>query len=228
MVQLTAASRCGLRYARSRAKKEGGTQRRRKDKALNSMSNKSDHSPSASPVNVPYSTMRRGSTYDESTSFTSGGPSLPPPGNDVFGSQQPAGLNGMTPSPSPPSATATGGFVPYNPHPVDTQNNSPASDHRGHPQFAPQFYSIPPPMPGPPQHSMHGGNHPGATLPRLEPMMTSFTSRMPPSMHTPTTPAAGSPLSSHFSYERDKQRDMKERDRPLLSSSPLSAEQRKY
>ena len=164
--------------------------------------------------------------YDESASFAPGPSSMPPPSsNEVFSSQA-AGLNGMTPSPSPPSAPGSQ-FVPYNPHPVE-QNASP-NDHRAQSQFATPFYSIPPPMPVSP-HGMHGGSHGGNTLPRLDPMiMPQFASRVSPSVHSPTTPVtASSPLSSHFSapsYEREKQRD-KERERPTLQTT-ISAE-RKY
>lgn len=224
IAQLTAGDRCGLRYARSRAKKEGGTQRRRKDKALTNMPSKSDHSPSASPVNMPYNTMRRSSVYDDATPFAASA-SLPPAGNDVFTSQ-PAGLHGMTPSPSPPSATGNG-FLPYSAHALESQNST-SSDQRGHAHFASQYYSMPPPIPGP-QHGLHGGGHPATTLPRLEPMMAPFASRMSPAMHSPTTPLATSPLGSHYpasSYEREKRE--KERERGVLPPAPLAAEQRKY
>ena len=83
---------------------------------------------------------------------------------------------------------------------------------------------MPPPIPGP-QHGLHGGGHPATTLPRLEPMMAPFASRMSPAMHSPTTPLATSPLGSHYpasSYEREKRE--KERERGV----PLAAEQRKY
>ncbi|THH02800.1 hypothetical protein EW026_g114 [Hermanssonia centrifuga] len=194
---------CGLRYARSRAKKEGGTQRRRKDKTLTSMSTKSDHSPSVSPVNVPFNGVRRGSVYEDASFIVGSAGSAA--SSEIYSTQPTqAGLNGMTPSPSPPSAHG-GSFATYPPHPSSEQQNSSSGDHRGHSHYAPQFYSIPPPLPGP-THSMHGGAHSSTTLPRLDPIM---------------------PYINPPSYEREKQRE-KERDRIVLPPTPVSADARSH
>ena len=122
--------RCGLRYARSRAKKEGGPVRRRKDKVLAAMSNKSEHSPSISPVNMPFNNSRRGSGYDEnaSTPGPAGNEGYPPtPQHGHPHSSQLPSLNGMKSSPSPPLGSSLS-YTPYQQPP-----RHPPSHHEHHP-----------------------------------------------------------------------------------------------
>ncbi|KAH9002906.1 hypothetical protein EDB86DRAFT_3073405 [Lactarius hatsudake] len=99
---------CGLRYARSRAKKEGiTTQRRRKDKVLAAMIKQepsSSGSASVPPISVPYNSMRRASYDDTFLSSSAGSAS----GNEAYSQSQ--SMHGhsnldLTPSPSPPAGS---------------------------------------------------------------------------------------------------------------------------
>ncbi|EKM58216.1 uncharacterized protein PHACADRAFT_182583 [Phanerochaete carnosa HHB-10118-sp] len=202
---------CGLRYARSRAKKEGGTTRRRKDKVMNAMSNKSDHSPSASPVNMPFPpTPRRSGVYDD-MQFLAGG-QVPPSASDAFAAQQAhAELNGMKHSPSP---TAQAAFAAYHPAPPE-QHSSHPHDHRQH--FAQHgFYGHLPSIELP-----HGSQ--GTTLPRLDAAM-QLPTRLSPSMHSPASPAP----QAHFSstpYDHERRRD-KGYESIALPPTPIAADGR--
>ncbi|EIW57305.1 uncharacterized protein TRAVEDRAFT_59041 [Trametes versicolor FP-101664 SS1] len=126
---------CGLRFARSRAKKEGGSQRRRKERAMSTLSVKPEPSPSASPVSASYPTMRRGS-YFEDGAFLSTSPAGSGSGNDSFSHN--GTFEGMaTPSPSPPSGGmhyVPGQNVNYNP-PMQAERQQ---------NYGSQFYSLPP------------------------------------------------------------------------------------
>lgn len=129
---------CGLRYARSRAKKEGhnATQRRRKDKSSggsagsgsSSLSNAKQRASGTPPTpSSNYSALRR--NYDEGSSFSSGGT-----------------------SPSPPSTTSNMSFVHYSPGP-SSSGAGPSS-----------FYSAPSPLAtNPPvrldEHAQHPHPH---------------------------------------------------------------------
>ncbi|THV03223.1 hypothetical protein K435DRAFT_775111 [Dendrothele bispora CBS 962.96] len=133
---------CGLRYARSRAKKEGHVpssgSRRRKDKILKrdtsppastpspvSSGTPSSYAPSSSTIpyqassTPPYgstSSVRRsyGSSYEDSP-FSSAGSTGS--GSDIYAPHRSTG----TPSPSPPAATTN--FVPYNPSGSDSHGH---------------------------------------------------------------------------------------------------------
>ncbi|KAI0635659.1 hypothetical protein C8Q77DRAFT_1216264 [Trametes polyzona] len=126
---------CGLRFARSRAKKEGGNQRRRKERAMSTLSQsvKAEPSPSASPISASYPGMRRGS-YFEDSSFVSTSSAGSGSGNDSF--SHGAAFEGMTtPSPSPPSGGmhyVSGQSVNYNtPMQAERQQNYGAhTNHR--------------------------------------------------------------------------------------------------
>ncbi|KAI0956052.1 hypothetical protein AcV7_006560 [Taiwanofungus camphoratus] len=214
---------CGLRFARSRAKKEGGpSHRRRKDRAFSTMSIKSEHSPSTTPVNVPYSGIRRGSLYDDGSfvSTSSNGS----PSNEMY-SQHPNHANGATPSPSPPSGNMH--YVPYSQHSAHHHQNS-QIDNRSHfGTHGNTFYSVPPPLPNQAMHHMTNNNHSHSSnaVPRLEPVM-AFTNRLSP-LVSPSSPASTSPLSaslSSASFEREKH--AKDHDRVLLPPTPVSAESR--
>ncbi|KAH9936060.1 hypothetical protein B0H21DRAFT_758828 [Amylocystis lapponica] len=210
---------CGLRYARSRAKKEGGglAQRRRKDRTLSAMSSRSDASPSASPVSASYSSLRHGSLYDDN-SFASTSSAGSPSATEMCPPHPGPGFNGLTPSPSPPSGNPA--YHPYSQPPSHTQPSS-QNDHRSH--FG-TFYSVPPPPPPSVLHHM-SNNHSGSNIPRLEPIVP-YASRIP-TLASPSSPASDSPLSgslSTASFERE--RHDKDRDRVILPPTPVSAEPR--
>lgn len=209
---------CGLRYARSRAKKEGGPpqqSRRRKDRVFDSLSK--EPSPSGSPVPAPYSNVRRGSYYEDgsfpSTSNGSPGELYPPPPRSGH-----PGFTG-TPSPSPPNG---GMHYPY-PHPPPHHQNADGRSHYG--AHGGQFYSVPPPAP-PQQGLPHlaGHEHP----PRLEPVTPySGPNQSSPGV-SPTSPIGGSPMSGNLSiasFERD--RTHREHEREGLQPTPVSAETRR-
>ncbi|OBZ72204.1 hypothetical protein A0H81_07797 [Grifola frondosa] len=197
---------CGLRYARSRAKKEGGvSQRRRKDRALSAMSNKSEQSQSGSPVGIPYGNMRRGSYYDDAA-FASNSPAGSVSGNEAYPHAHHPGngsFDGMTPSPSPPQGNMN--YVPYSQHAAHHQNAQAdgRSSFAGH---ANQFYSIPPPpLPNGAMHHI-----------RLSPVVS------------PSSPVSTSPLSgglSAASFERENKHD-KDHERMILPPTSASAETR--
>ncbi|KAF7330504.1 hypothetical protein MVEN_02489800 [Mycena venus] len=120
---------CGLRYARSRAKKEGNqAQRKRKEKGAVVKRGTSATPPSATSSTGSYSAIRR--KYDDS-SFSSAGSAS---GSDVYPK-----LEDSTPSPSPPASNMN--FVHYSP-----------GDNHSHYQAAGSnsFYSIPSPLSNPP------------------------------------------------------------------------------
>lgn len=201
---LTPCCSCGLRYARSRAKKEGGPTRRRKDKVMNTMSNKSDHSPSTSPVNVPFSAARRSSVYDDNMSFMPG--TSASSATDAF-SHHPD-LNGMKQSPSPTGATTT--FAAYPPAPPDHH----AHDHRApfaHHAFYPSLPNIDMP---------HGSQ--ATTLPRMDATMP-YSSRIAPNIHATPSPAPHSQMSPN-PYDRER-RD-KGYEPIVLPPTPLAADGR--
>ncbi|RDX42123.1 hypothetical protein OH76DRAFT_1363283 [Lentinus brumalis] len=206
---------CGLRFARSRAKKEGNNQRRRKDRAMSTLSVKPEPSPSASPISASYPTMRRGSYFEEG-SFLSTSSAGSASGNDSF--SHGASFEGMTPSPSPPSGGmhyVPGQSVNYNP----SMSQSRAS-FGGHPN---DYYSLSAPQPGSlaqsgVQHVQPNGHPPPHS--RLDPIVP-FPNRLS-HLDSPSSPAANSPLSAGFSaasYEREKRHE-REPDH-LMMGAPL-------
>jgi hypothetical protein len=193
---------CGLRYARSRAKKEGITAKKRKDK-------------SALPPRTPPVTSSVGSVSDMASepgaSPSTALPSLPPPRNDYEDQHQrmhgpvPAGY-GMgasqlshprsrnqvaydTPSPSPPSSANTQSSFAYMP---TAQSNSQSFTQ------ASGYYGLA-------QHSIQSHNSPGHP--------SFYSSQVDAS-------AGASPeISSRFvavsavpSYERDRGANRKDRE----------------
>lgn len=175
---------------------------------MHAMSNKSDHSPSSSPVNMPFPpTPRRSSMYDD-MQFLAGG-QAPPSASDAFAAQQAhAELNGMKHSPSP---TAQGAFAAYHPASQE-QHSSHPHDHRQ--QFAQHsFYGQLPSIELPP------GNQ-GTTLPRLD----SAMHRLSPSMHSPASPAPQAHLSS-MPYDRERHRE-KGYEPIVLPPTPIAADGR--
>ncbi|KAH6908996.1 hypothetical protein BKA70DRAFT_1561909 [Coprinopsis sp. MPI-PUGE-AT-0042] len=195
---------CGLRYARSRAKKEGqaGGQRRRKEKPLPKKDSE------LSPISVPstaYPQARRSST------------DVPFPGShgsDYF-SSGPHSLDKMTPSPSPPTPTMS--FVHYSPN--DTR---PSYGH------STSYYPAPSPLSHPPY-----GAHADSALPhstqanatQLPPLgqLSAYAGRLSPLASSPTPGPQASPVSamSMSMPSRDRARDYYD-----LPPTPLSAEPR--
>ncbi|KAG7089780.1 hypothetical protein E1B28_011432 [Marasmius oreades] len=156
---------CGLRYARSRAKKEGhvpSSARRRKDKILKprdsttppvslsappgstmstySHSSVGPYQPSSTPPYGSGGSLRRAyphnNSYDDG--FSSGS------GSDIYAHRSSLG----TPSPSPPAGGATGSFVAY--------QSGHHSDHNVHGTAARAYYasSIPSPLAAVPPTTM--------------------------------------------------------------------------
>ncbi|KAI0701196.1 hypothetical protein BC835DRAFT_1324261 [Cytidiella melzeri] len=204
---------CGLRYARSRAKKEGGTTRRRKDKILAAMSNKSA-SPALAPINIPLNGMQRGSGYDENSTD---------PGNEVYphlqehapphASQMP-GQNGMPPS--PPVSGGHSGFAGFQQQSEVQQHQTPQAE-RAHSHYT-QFYSLPTPV----SATMHHGSS-SATQPRLDPITgMPFPSRVPSSSPSPMPMGH---FSQPSSYERERHMN-KDREHMVLPPTPISADAR--
>jgi len=125
---------CGLRYARSRAKKEGhnATQRRRKDKSSpgsagsgsSSLSNAKQRASGTPPTPTSnYSALRR--NYDEGSSFSSGGTSPSPPST--------SNMSFVHYSPGPSAGGGAGSFYSA-PSPLATNPPVRLEDHPQHPQ----------------------------------------------------------------------------------------------
>ncbi|KAI0768048.1 hypothetical protein BD413DRAFT_566287 [Trametes elegans] len=209
---------CGLRFARSRAKKEGGSQRRRKDRAMSTLSVKPEPSPSASPVSASYPGMRRGSYFEEG-SFLSTSSAGSGSGNDSF--SHGTAFEGMsTPSPSPPSGGmhyVSGQSVNYNP-PLQAERQQNYAGHTG------QFYAMPPSSQAMQQPGMqHVGvnGHSSVSGSRMDPIMP-----FPNRLVSPSSPASNSPLSAGLSasYEREKRHDRESQEQLMMSQQQLGPE----
>ena len=194
-----------MRYARSRAKKEGTTpaQQRRRRKEKSSKRN-SPIPPTSTSV---YSAIRR--NYAESAFSTSSAGSAS--GSDIYPRSSHHMLDNITPSPSPPASM---NFVHYAPGGPDSRPS-----YSG-PQ-ASAFYNIPSPLSNPtvlhphdqqPQQSLNSNQ-----LPPLG-QLSSYADRLSsPTSHpslTTTLPAS--------SYERERERERDPREPP----TPLSAQPR--
>lgn len=195
---------CGLRFARSRAKKEGNnlTQRRRKDKGI--IKRESATPPtSASPS---YSSIRR-SFGDNSFSASSPGSAS---GSDIYSHSNRHVLDNMTPSPSLPASTMN--FVHYSP---SGDNRPPYTSHSN------AFYSAPSPLSHPPVSHEQEQQH-NTQLPPLGQLSSYGGGRHSP-LVTSSSPISHSALTSTLppaSYERERDRDRE------LPPTPLSAEPR--
>ena len=197
--------RCGLRYARSRAKKEGPNlaqqQRRRKGQSA-----KRD---STTPPTSAYSAIRR--NYTESSFSTSSAGSAS--GSEVYAQPGHQVLDNLTPSPSPPASNMN--FVHYAPGGSD--NRQPYSGPAGN-----NFYSVPSPLSNthvlqPPQQHPSSSQHLSANqLPPLD-QLSSYAERLSPShpSMTSTLPPA--------SYEREREREREYRELP---PTPIATEPR--
>ena len=203
---LTRDDRCGLRYARSRAKKEGHqtqSQRRRKTSTTAKQTLLSTTSPYSS-----HGSVRR--LYDHGSYSSSAGP---PPPVDVYSHTNGSMGPDMTPSPSPPGTTMS--FMPYpEARPTYTESGS--------------YYTTSPStlsssaMSHTNEASHMQSGHPPIACTQLPPIST-YVDRLVPS---------GSPLAHHpsfastlppASYERDRERDREYRS---ALPTPLSAEPR--
>ena len=189
--------RCGLRYARSRAKKEGiTTQRRRKDKVITLAKHESPSGASSPvpPIPVPYSNLRRGS-YDDTLLSSSAGSAS---GSEAYSQQQslhgPSNFDNLTPSPSPPAGTVP--FPHYNPQTQGTRQ----AESRGHYAVHPGSL-YPSPLSHPPLQSQ-GLNHAPSSLPPLPHVLN----RASPILSSASSDSA---LSSAVpaSFERERHRD---------------------
>ena len=195
---------CGLRYARSRAKKEGiTTQRRRKDKVMALAKHETPSSASAPPIPVPYSNLRRGS-YDDTLLSSSAGSAS---GSEAYSQQQslhgPSNFDNLTPSPSPPAGSVP--FAHYNPQSQSTRQ----ADSRGH--YAVQPGSLyPSPLSHPPLQSQGLNHTPSSSLPPLPHVLN----RASPILSSASSDSA---LSSAVpaSFERERHRELPQ----LLSES---------
>jgi hypothetical protein len=186
---------CGLRYARSRAKKEGiTTQRRRKDKvmALAKQESPPGASVPAPPIPVPYSNLRRGS-YDDTLLSSSAGSAS---GSEAYSQQQSlhgtSNFDNLTPSPSPPTGSVS--FPHYNTQSQSTRQ----ADSRGH--YAVQSGSLyPSPLSHPPLQSHHTASSSLPPLPlilnRASPILSSASSDS----------ALGSTVPASFERERHRE-----------------------
>ncbi|KAF9565221.1 hypothetical protein CPC08DRAFT_684180 [Agrocybe pediades] len=202
---------CGLRYARSRAKKEGPTQaqqRRRKDKGQPAKR----ETPSPPNTISPYSAVRR-NYADSSFSASSAGSAS---GSEVYPHTGQHVLDTATPSPPPASNM---NFVHYAPGGTENRNayTGPASNFYSMPSPLSSSHVLQPQQP-PPQHINTNQLPPLGQLSsyagRLSPMIPSASSLTHSSLSSTLTPA---------SYERERERD---RDFRELPPTPLSAEPR--
>ncbi|KAI0049763.1 hypothetical protein FA95DRAFT_1537482 [Auriscalpium vulgare] len=186
---------CGLRYARSRAKKEGiTTQRRRKDKVISLTKQEPGSSPHSAPssttppIAVPYAGLRRGS-YDDA-SFISTSPAGSASGSEVYSQAGPSSFDGLTPSPSPPTNDVS--FAHYVPSSQSVRQGS----TRNYPGGA--FYSSPLSHPPVQSHAMHAQQ--SERLPHM-------LSRASPILSSTSSDSAVSSAAPSASYERERHRD---------------------
>ncbi|KAK2462978.1 hypothetical protein APHAL10511_005030 [Amanita phalloides] len=201
---------CGLRYARSRAKKEGHNPTQRKRKEKTQVKAESTTPPNASPS---YPAMRRRIGEEFSTS-----PAGSPSGSEIYPNSGHPVLGTLTPSPSPPASSVN--FIHYSPGTTSRPQYSTATS---------SFYSVPSPLSNSSvlntPHEIAPSTHEqrGNQLPPLG-QISSYASRMSPMLSVASS-ITHSPLTSTLppaSYERERDRD---RDREL-PPTPVSAEPR--
>ncbi|KZT22369.1 hypothetical protein NEOLEDRAFT_1097775 [Neolentinus lepideus HHB14362 ss-1] len=178
---------CGLRYARSRAKKEGITsQRRRKAGAYGSAP-----SPASTASPSINSAVRRSGYADGPNAYG------PPHGGSAH--HLPSNINGMTPSPSPSPSTSMGFGQPYSRHPSQP---SPTSS---------SFYSPVSPAGAMLSSSLNQGQNvhlagaSGVPRPRLN-SLSSFPNSHSRLSISSSSPASASPISAP-GYDRERERD---------------------
>ncbi|KAI0303815.1 hypothetical protein B0F90DRAFT_1329070 [Multifurca ochricompacta] len=192
---------CGLRYARSRAKKEGiTTQRRRKEKVMALAKQEAPSSASACvpPISVPYNNNFRRSSYDDATFLSSSAGSAS--GSEVYSQSQSLhgpsnSFDGLTPSPSPPAGSVP--FSHYNPQSQSTRQ----ADSRGHYTVQSGSTLYPSPLSHPPLQSQ-GLNHAPPPLPPL-PLVLNRASPILSSTSSDSALSSAVPAS----FERERHRD---------------------
>jgi len=194
--RLFSSCSCGLRYARSRAKKEGTTlasHRKRKDKGL-SVPKRGSATPS--PING----SSRQNGHDE-ISLSGGSAS----GSEVHSHSGHAAMEGVTPSPSPPASNTS--FVHYaHPNGAHQRNSQiPPTDPRSSYPNTDSFYSAQSSLNSNVHQSPHNNHNSQMSAIRMD----SSYPRMSTSTIT-NTPA---------SYERERD---KERELPSSSTSQKS------
>ncbi|PPQ76479.1 hypothetical protein CVT26_012554 [Gymnopilus dilepis] len=215
---------CGLRYARSRAKKEGinpTQQRRRKEKSLV----KRDSATPPTSVSVPvYQPAIRRSYPDSTFSASSAGSAS---GSDIYPHAGHPIVDHVTPSPSPPASASNMSFVHYAPGGSDSRPPYSSTSNN--------FYSVPSPLSHP--HILHHHDQQQSSMSQasaasqhsavnqLPPLghLSSYAGRLSPMM-PPGSPVSHSSLTSTYppaSYERERDRD---RDLREMPPTPLSAE----
>jgi hypothetical protein len=198
-----------LRYARSRAKKEGTTpaqqRRRRKEKVSKR------NSPIPPTSTSVYSAIRR--NYADSSFSTSSAGSAS--GSDIYPHTSHHILDNMTPSPSPPALM---NFVHYAPGGPDSRPPYSGSQASG-------FYNIPSPLSNPTVLHPHD-QQPQQTLNsnQLPPLgqLSSYADRLSPSASaTPTSHSSLTTTLPASSYERERERERDPREPPTpLSTQP--------
>ncbi|TFK40313.1 hypothetical protein BDQ12DRAFT_628218 [Crucibulum laeve] len=169
---------CGLRYARSRAKKEGHNQaqRKRKDKGLAKRESATPPTSASSSFSAIRRSFGEGSFSTSSTGSASGSDIYPHSGHV---------LEHMTPSPSPPASNMN--FVHYSPT---------SGDNRPPYSTATNFYSVPSPLSNPPVL------HPQVST-QLPPLGHIYADRLSPGL-----PSASSHPQASFERERDRDHDI--------------------
>ncbi|KAH7930191.1 hypothetical protein BV22DRAFT_1028706 [Leucogyrophana mollusca] len=202
---------CGLRYARSRAKKEGHVatnQRRKKDKVSTTAKEEPTVAPTP-PIPVPTHAIRRGG-YEGGASFTSTSSAGSGSGSEAYSHHSASGVEDLKPSPS--SSTSGLNFVHYSvppPPPPAGHFSHGRSDNRSqymHPSGP--FYPTSSPLSNFPQpraqRSHDESSGPGSRLGSYHQYPGSSSS------------VSHSPLTSTMapaSFEREK---MEDRDLPLV------------
>ena len=192
-----------MRYARSRAKKEGTApaQQRRRRKEKGSKRN-------SPPTSISVHSAIRRNCPESSFSTSSAGSAS---GSDIYPHSSHHILDNLTPSPSPPSSM---NFVHYAPSGPDSRPSYSGPQASG-------FYNIPSPLSNPTVLHPHD-QHPQQSLNsnQLPPLgqLSSYADRLsPPISHSPLTTTL--PASS---YERERERERDPREPP----TPLSAQPR--
>ncbi|KIJ67065.1 hypothetical protein HYDPIDRAFT_109065 [Hydnomerulius pinastri MD-312] len=202
---------CGLRYARSRAKKEGhagSTQRRKKEKTT-AFGAREDPSPAqSSPIAIAGSATR-GSAY-EGGSFASTSSVGSASGSEIYSQHSPLAPE---PSPSPPSSALS--FVHYS-HPPPPPPHSLQTRIDGHMQFHPSspFHPTPSPLANSSVHrAFRGQDESSVPSSRLAPYPYVSSSASASVSLPPANSLA--PLSS---FERERAPEDRQMPPPFTSS----------
>ena len=173
--------RCGLRYARSRAKKEGhvpGGQRRKKEKST-SLGIKQEPISSSLPIAIAGGTTRSNAFESSSVGSASG--------SEAYSQHSPVATEG---SPSPPTASIN--FVHYSHPPPQPRSVQPRNERR--PSFIPTNSFLSSPLASQ-QHRGYRDNEEATALPAR---FTPYNAYVSSTASTNTSPAGSlAPLPSH-------------------------------